>query len=106
MEMYIEGAEGEVSPRREWCVVYDADSLRILHIQRITTIGEPQAADKGQLEALALENASRYFEGQRLAVMHPEVTDVDPSSVDAIDPETMTLKLVDGTVHHPHTASD
>ena len=96
MESYIEHGEREMSPRRQWCIVHDADTLEILHIQEYIAVTEVQPEGKQQLEAIALENAARYFPERPLAVLHPETTDLNPSLVTSIDPQSMTVQLDDG----------
>jgi len=94
---FEEGAAQEVVTLR-WCAVYDADTLQVLHIQRLVALGELSVDAAGELEALALENASRFFPGHRLAVMHPDVADLDPSAIQDIDPDTMTLRTAGGRI--------
>lgn len=102
---YIDDAEGETSLQRQWCVVYDADTTRILHIQEYIAITDAETDDKQKLEAIALENATRHFPRSRLGVLHPATTDLDPASVASIDPQSMTLRSVDGFISNLRSTS-
>jgi hypothetical protein len=94
MNLYIENPEGEeYQPSIQWCIVYDSTTKRILFIQRIVSTSVNDVKSQADLASLALENASMYFARNRLAVLHPEDDSVDPSLVDSIDPESMTLRL-------------
>ena len=98
MEIYDEVGVRGAPPRREWCVVYDPETLQILHIQQIISVDEPRPNARTELESLALENASRYFGDRRLAIMHPDRDDVDPSSIESIDPDSMALRVLSGAI--------
>ena len=94
MDLHIENSNGEEGLRSvQWCVVYDSSTKKILFIQRIVSTSANDVKSQADLEGLALENASMYFARNRLAVLHPEDDSVDPSLVDSIDPESMTLRL-------------
>jgi hypothetical protein len=97
VDLHVENPKGEeAQPSVQWCIVYDSSTKEILFTQRIIATSSNDVRSRADLEDLALKNAAMYFPRNRLAILHPEDDSLDPSHVDSIDPDSMTLQLSTG----------
>ncbi len=56
----------------QFCLVYDKETGKVVHIHEFVSAGPAAAASNEMLETQALQLAPTKFERHRLAVFHPE----------------------------------
>lgn len=88
MEFHVDAREGE-EPHHQWCLVYEVESSRVVHLHQHIAISPDEALAKEQLAEAALAQVPSGVPRERLAVAHPDPgVELGPDMTYVIDPES------------------
>jgi hypothetical protein len=88
MEFHLESREGE-EPYHQWCLVYEVESSRVVHLHQHIAISPDAALAKEQLAEAALAQVPSDIPREHLAVAHPDPgVELGPDMTYVIDPES------------------
>ncbi|MFI9847089.1 hypothetical protein ACIHFD_59440 [Nonomuraea sp. NPDC051941] len=88
MEFHVDARAGE-EPHHQWCLVYEVESSRVVHLHQHIAISPDAALAKEQLAEAALAQVPSSVPRERLAVAHPDPgVELGPDMTYVIDPES------------------
>ncbi|MBB5781192.1 hypothetical protein [Nonomuraea jabiensis] len=88
MESHFEAREG-AEPHHQWCLVYDVESSRVVHLHQHLAVSSDAALATEQLAEAALAQVPSGLSRERLAVAHPDPgVELGPDMTYVIDPES------------------